>query len=99
MASVGPLEVGPVEVGEHVTGPGVESPAELGDLDEGGGDPIGETVDESSKRLTALGGIGGAVGGDHLLVDAPGDLHGGVGLVGEEGVEAGALLVGAGRRR
>jgi hypothetical protein len=86
--------VGPVEVGEYVGGPLVEGPAEAAELDEGGGNTGGEAVDQALHLAAALSSVFAAVGGDHRLVDGPGDLHLGVGIDGEELVESGLLLVG-----
>jgi hypothetical protein len=84
----------PVEVREDVRSTLVEGPAELGDLDEPGGDTGGERVDQPGHHLPAFGPVLVTVGGDHGLVDTPGHLYFGVVVSGEEGVEAGALAVG-----
>jgi hypothetical protein len=45
-------------------------------------------------QQTAAATVGLAVGGDHLLVDPPGDLDGGVLVDGEQGFEPVVLAVG-----
>ena len=85
---------GPVEVGEHVGGALGEGVAERDDLGQGGGDGVGERVDQRRHQLAAAPAVGFAVGADHALVDVPGDLDFDVVVVGEQGVEPLDLVVG-----
>ena len=61
---------------------------------EGGGDGVGERVDQRGHQLAAAPPVGFAVGADHALVDAPGDLDLDVIVAGEQGVEPLDLVVG-----
>ncbi len=85
---------GSVEVGQDVRGAAPQGPPEPGDLDHGGGNSVADGVDELAHLVSPAGPVGVAVGGNHLLVDAPGRLDLDVGVAREQRVESLALLVG-----
>jgi hypothetical protein len=53
-----------------------------------------QSVDQAGHLLSALAAVGVPVGGDHLLVDAPGRLHLDIGVGGAQVLEALSLLAG-----
>ena len=83
-----------VEVGQHVTGSAFQGGAELAEFDQGGGNASADRVDDLLERFPALLGVRVSVGGDDVLVHAPGGLDGDVVVVGEQRFEACALAVG-----
>ena len=83
-----------VEVGQDVGGPFLQGVAQGGHFGQCGGDFGGDRVDQMSHDRPTLGTVFGAVGGHDLLVDGPGHLDRGVGVIGEHSVEAGGLPVG-----
>jgi hypothetical protein len=75
MVSVGPLLVwGWSKECEDVGGPFLQGPSEGSGLGQAGRDGMGEFGDQGLHPGLARGGVGFAVGGDHLLVDVPGGL-------------------------
>jgi hypothetical protein len=75
MASVGPLEA-PGRSKEASTSAArfFEAPPERDDLAQCSGDAVADRLDQPLHQFPASGPVGLAVGGDHLLVDAPGRL-------------------------
>ena len=91
----GPIRrAGPVEVGQHVRGSLLQGATEGDHLDQRAGDTAGDLRDELFHQASSRGWIGGAVGGDHVLVDAPGRFDLDVVVVAEQGVQAGLLFGG-----
>ena len=75
MVSVGPLLVsGWSKKCEDVGGPFLQGPSEGSGLGQAGRDGMGGFGDQGLHPGLARGGVGLAVGGDHLLVDVPGGL-------------------------
>ena len=75
MVSVGPLLVsGWSKKCEDVGGLLLQGPSEGSGLGQAGWDSMGEFGDQGLRPGLARGGVGFAVGGDHLLVDVPGGL-------------------------
>ena len=66
--------MGVVEEREDVGGPFLQGPSEGGGLGQAGRDGMGEFGDQGLHPGLARGGVGFAVGGDHLLVDVLGGL-------------------------
>ena len=48
---------------QDVRGAALQGPAELADLDEGGGDTAGEAVDQRAQQVMSLSAVGAAVSG------------------------------------
>ena len=85
---------GVVEVGQNVGSASGQGAAQAGDLLDPGWHAGGDLADQAAYQAFALGGVGVAVGADHLLVDRPGHLHGRMALVSEQRVEALSLMHG-----
>ena len=68
--------------------------AERSELDERCWYAAADAGDQLLHQVAAVSGVGVAVGGDHSLVGGMGDLDLNVGVVGEQGLKAGFLLVG-----
>ena len=84
---------GPVEVGKDVSRSVLECSAERAEFDERGRDAVAEAGDQVVHQVAAASRVSLAVGDDHSLVGRPGDLDGGVGVVGEQLLEPGLLFV------
>jgi hypothetical protein len=82
------------EVGQDVVAAPLQGPSEGGEFVEAGRDRRAQVVDHAGEQCLAFAGIGVGVGGDDLLVDQPGHLDWGVGVVGEHRLEAGLLAGG-----
>ena len=87
-------DAGVVEVGQDVLAPAFQGSPEAGDLLDPGWHPRGDGSDQGAHEASAVGLVGVLVGVDHLLVDRPDDLHGGVALVGEQPGQPGPLPLG-----
>ena len=85
---------GAIEVGKDVRGSALEGSSEPADLGECGGDSVTDRVDQLAHRVSPTDAVGVAVGGDHLLVDAPRRLDLDMDVAREERVQAFRLLVG-----
>lgn len=68
--------------------------AELGDLDEAGGDCCADRGDQPGHDVLALGPACGTVDRDHALVDTPGSFDLDVAVIGEQCFHTPLLLVG-----
>ena len=84
---------GVVEEREDVIAAPFHRLPERAELVEAGGNPGLDGVDHPSHDLLPLGWVGGLVGVDHVLVDAPGDLERDMPLVGEDLREPVLLLL------
>lgn len=85
--------VGALEVGQDVCGAPLEGAPQGDDLSEGGGNAAADDLDDVGQLGSPGLGVGIAVGGHDLLVDAPGGFHPDVSVLGEDALQAGALLV------
>ena len=85
---------GPVEVGQDVGGALLQGPPQGADLLQRGGNTGADRGDELGHERSAGLAVRCAVGGDHLLVDAPGGLDLYVLLGREERLDPRPLLVG-----
>ena len=65
---------GPVEVGQDVGGALLQGAPQGSEFAERGGNAGAQRGDEFGHECSAGRAVRGAVGGDHLLVDAPGGL-------------------------
>ena len=80
-----------VEEGQDVVAAAPEGAAELSDLLEAGGHAAADGVDQPGHRLFPAAPIGVGVGRDDALIDAPGEHHRQVCVVGEYCGEPGLL--------
>ena len=85
--------VGALEVSQDVCGTPLEGASQRGDLREDGGDFAADGINEVGQLGSPGLGVGIAVGAHDLLVDAPGGFHPDVSVLGEDALQAGALLV------
>ena len=85
---------GPFEVGHDVADPAGQGAAERSQLDQRRGHAVGEGVDDRAHLDTAARAVGVTVGGDEVLVDAPGALDLQVFIAGEDLVEPVLLAIG-----
>ena len=85
--------VGALEVSQDVCGTPLEGASQRGDLREDGGDFAADGINEVGQLVSTGGPVGVAVGTHDLLVHAPTGFHLGVSVLGEDGLQAGALLV------
>ena len=93
MVSVGPLLVsGWSKECEDVGGLLLQGPSEGSGLGQAGWDSMGEFGDQGLHLGLARGGVGFAVGGDHLLVDVLGGLDLDMVIVGEQRLEGGLVV-------
>ena len=85
---------GSIEVDQHVAGSLLQGPPEGDDFRQGTGDALAQRLDELGHQGAARLAVGLAVGRDHLLIDAPGDLDLDVTLDGEQCLEPVVLALG-----
>ena len=83
--------VGALEVGQDVCGAPLEGAPQGDDLSEGGGNAAADDLDDVGQLGSPGLGVGIAVGGHDLLVDAPGGFHPDVSVLGEDALQAGAV--------
>ena len=86
--------VGALEVGQDVLAAAGQGGGQCCDLLQPGRDGLGQGGDGSVHQEPAQAAVGGAVGLDQALVDAPGGLERGVVVVGEQVLEARCLGIG-----